>query len=271
MSHSHSIHPWASVDPGAELGQNVTIGPFAVIGKNVRIDADCRIEAHAVIEGPTVIGRGNRVYSGAKLGFDPQDLKFAGEETRLEIGDGNHFRENTTVHRGTGKGGGLTKIGNDNLFMVGTHIAHDCMVGSRTIFANNGTLAGHVEVGDDAVIGAFSSVHQFCRVGRYAYIGGYSVLTQDVLPFVKTVGAKPACYGLNRIGLERKGFEAETLRRLEKAYRILVRSKLTLKHALEQLEGELAEDPHVAYLIEFVRGSTRGVVREVPSGGSRGA
>ena len=155
--------------------------------------------------------------------------------------------------------------------MVGTHIAHDCSVGDRTIFANNGTLAGHVEVDDDAVVGAFSSVHQFCRVGRYAYIGGYSVVTRDALPFVKTVGGKPACFGLNRIGLERKGFSSDDLARLEAAYRLLVRSKLNTTQALEQIRAEIEEDPNVTYLVEFVEGSERGVIKEVPRRGvSRG-
>lgn len=264
------IHPSAVVDPAAELGVGVTIGPFAVIGPRVQVGDRCRIEAHAVVQGPTRMGAENRVYSGAHIGFDPQDLKFAGEDTFLEVGERNHFREGCTVHRGTGKGGGITRVGSDNLLMVGAHIAHDCQVGSRIIFANNGTLAGHVEVGDDSTIGAFSSVHQFCRVGRYAYIGGYSVLTQDVLPFVKTVGIKPACYGVNRIGLERKGFDAESLAMLEKAYRLLVRSKMSVKKAIEQIENELKGNPHVDYLLEFVRSSPRGVITDSPRSG-RGA
>ena len=265
------IHPTAVIDPQAEIGRGTQIGPFAVVGPHVSIGEDCRLEAHVVVAGPTRIGSGNRIYSGAHIGFDPQDLKFGGEEVFLEIGDRNHFREGCTVHRGTGKGGGITRVGSDNLFMVGAHIAHDCQVGNRTIFANNGTLAGHVIVDDDAVIGAFSSVHQFCRVGRYAYIGGYSVLTQDVLPFVKTVGTKPAVYGLNKIGLERKGFDPPTLKVLERAIRILVRSKLSVKSALEKLREELAgQNPHVDYLIDFVASAERGVITTVPGHGSRG-
>lgn len=265
------IHSNAVVDPKAQLGADVTVGPFAVIGAQVEIGDRSVIDAGAQIEGPTRLGSDNHIYSYACIGFDPQDLKFTGEDTRLEVGNRNHFREHTTIHRGTGKGGGLTTVGSDNLFMVGTHIAHDCRVGDRTIFANNGTLAGHVEVGDDATVGAFSSVHQFCRVGRYAYIGGYSVITRDALPFVKTVGAKPACYGVNRIGLERKGFNATELKAVERAYRLLVRSKFNTTQALERLREELGEEPHVAYLIEFVSGSERGVIREVPRrGGSRG-
>lgn len=263
-----NIHPTAVVDPSSELGVGVHIGPFAVVGAGVTLGDRTRLDAGAQIHGPTRIGTENRIYSYACVGFDPQDLKFDGEETTLEVGDRNHFREHSTVHRGTGKGGGLTTVGSDNLLMVGAHIAHDCHVGDRNIFANNGTLAGHVEVASDAVIGAFSSVHQFCRVGQHAYIGGYSVLTRDVLPFVKTVGAKPACFGINRIGLERKGFSAEELTDLEKAYRILVRSKLNTRQALEKLEQEVGESPHVRYLIEFVEGAERGVIKEPPRRGS---
>lgn len=264
------IHPTAVVDPSSELGTGVQIGPFAVVGPEVSLGDGTRLDAGAQVHGPTTMGAENHVYPYACVGFDPQDLKFDGETTRLEVGDRNHFRENSTVHRGTGKGGGLTTVGSDCLLMVGAHVAHDCHVGSRVIFANNGTLAGHVEVGDDAVIGAFSSVHQFCRVGQHAYIGGYSVLTRDVLPFVKTVGAKPACFGINKIGLERKGFSGDELADLEKAYRILVRSKLNTSQALETLRRDF-ESPHVAYLVDFVAASERGVIKEPPRRGrSRG-
>jgi len=258
------IHPHAVVDPGAELDAGVVVGPHVVIGADVQVGAGTRIEAGAQLRGPCRIGRDNRIFAHACLGFEPQDLKYGGEPTRLEIGDRNHFREFSTVHRGTAQGGGLTTIGDDNLFMAYTHVAHDCHVGSRTVFANAGTLAGHVEVGDDATVGAFSSVHQFARVGRHAYIGGYSVITRDALPFVKTVGTKPACYGINRIGLERKGFSAESLRRLEAAYRILVRSGLKTPDALERLSRELGEDPEIVYLVEFVTTTHRGVIRDRP-------
>jgi UDP-N-acetylglucosamine acyltransferase len=261
------IHSTAVVDPEAELADGVVVGPHAVIGAGVRVGAGTRIGAGAQLRGPTRMGEGNRVFPGACLGFDPQDLKYGGEETRLEIGDHNHFREHCTVHRGTGKGGGVTRVGSHNLFMVGTHVAHDCTVGDHTIFANNGTLAGHVEVADHATVGAFSSVHQFCRVGRHAYIGGYSVITRDALPFVKTVGARPAGYGINRIGLERKGFSVELLEHLDAAYRLLVRARLNTSQALERLRDELAEVPEVRYLIEFVEGSERGVIRELPRKG----
>jgi UDP-N-acetylglucosamine acyltransferase len=264
------IHALAFVDPGAKLGDGVRIGPFAVIGPGVEIGDGTEIGAGAQVYGPARIGRENRIHPQAAVGFEPQDLKFRGEEVSLEIGDRNQFREFTTIHRGTAKGGGVTRIGSDNLFMVYTHVAHDCQVGDRTIFANNATLAGHVEVHDDANISAFSAVHQFCRVGRHAYVGGYSVITQDALPFVKTVGQKPACYGLNAIGLKRKGVNAETIRRLETAYRILVRSRLPAPKALERLRAELAGDPQVDYLISFVETSQRGLHKSPPRGGARG-
>ncbi len=259
-----NIHPTAVVDPGARLAEDVTVGAYAVIGPAVTIGAGTRIDAGAHVQGPCRIGERNRIFPQACVGFDPQDLKYQGEETWLTVGDGNLFRENCTINRGTAGGGGRTTIGDDNLFMAYTHVAHDCHVGNRTVFSNNGTLAGHVEVADDAVVGAFSSVHQFCRLGRHAYIGGYSVITRDALPFVKTVGVKPACYGINRIGLERKGFASRDLEPLEAAYRILVRSSLNTTQALERLRQELGDEPRVAYLMDFVAGSQRGVIKQLP-------
>jgi UDP-N-acetylglucosamine acyltransferase len=264
------IHPLAVVDPSARLGDGVRVGPFAVIGAGVEIGDGTEIGAGAQVYGPARLGRENRIYPNAAIGFDPQDLKFQGEEVGLEIGDRNVFREFCTIHRGTAKGGGVTRMGSDSLYMAYTHVGHDCQVGSRIVFANNATLAGHVEVHDDANISAFTSVHQFCRVGRHAYVGGYTVATMDVLPFVKTVGQKPACYGLNSIGLKRKGFDAEQVRRLELAYRTLVRSKLNTPQALERLKAELAGDPDVDYLIAFVESSQRGIHKSTPRGGGRG-
>ncbi len=264
------VHPLAVVDPGAELGEGVTVGPFAVVGAGVALGDGTEVGAGAQVQGPARIGRENRIFPQASIGFEPQDLKFGGEEVWLEIGDHNQFREHTTVHRGTAKGGGVTRIGSDNLFMAYTHVAHDCMVGSRTIFANNATLAGHVEVHDDATISAFTSVHQFCRVGRHAYVGGYSVVTMDALPFAKTVGLKPACYGLNRIGLTRKGFSPEGVRRLDQAIRLLVRSGLNTAQALERIRAELTGDPDVDYLVAFIESAKRGVHRSTPRGGRAG-
>ena len=266
------IHPTAAIDPSARLAVGVTVGPYAVIGPRVEIGAGTRIEAGAHVQGPSRIGEENRIFPYACVGFDPQDLKYHGEETWLTIGDRNLFREHCTINRGTGGGGGKTTIGDDNLFMAYTHVAHDCHVGDRTVFSNNGTLAGHVEVADDAVVGAFSSIHQFCRLGRHAYIGGYSVITRDALPYVKTVGVKPACYGVNRIGLERKGFTTREVESLEAAYRLLVRSSLNTSQALERLDQELGQEPRVRYLMDFVAGSQRGVIRQLPRrAGQRGS
>jgi UDP-N-acetylglucosamine acyltransferase len=264
------IHPMAQVDPGAVLGEGVRVGPFAVIGEGVEIGAGTEVGAGAQVHGPARIGRENRIHPNACIGFDPQDLKYGGEEVWLEIGDRNQFRELCTIHRGTSKGGGVTRIGNENLFMAYTHVAHDCQVGSRTVFANNATLAGHVEVHDDATISAFTSVHQFCRVGRHAYVGGYSVVTMDALPFAKTVGLKPACYGLNSIGLKRKGVDPESIKRLEQAMRLLVRSGLNTAQALERIRAELAGDPEVDYLVSFIETAKRGVYKSRPRGGRAG-
>lgn len=268
---STRIHPTAVVDPAARLSPGVVVGPHVVVGAEVEIGDDTEVGASTVILGPTRIGRENRIYPHACIGFDPQDLKFHGERTTLEIGDRNQFREFCTVHRGTGSGGGVTRVGSGGLFMAYVHIAHDSWVGDRVIFANNATLAGHVRVEDDASVGALTAVHQFCRVGRHAYIGGVSVITQDALPFVKTVGQKPAIYGVNRIGLERKGFDEERLRRLERAVRILTRERLNTQNALLRLREELPGDADVEYLADFVEASQRGVIKTLPGArGSRG-
>jgi UDP-N-acetylglucosamine acyltransferase len=267
---AQQIHPLAVVDPGAVLGDGVRIGPFAVVGSEVEIGEGTEVGAGAQVYGPAKIGRGNRIFPQACIGFEPQDVKFAGERVTVEIGDRNQLREMCTVHRGTAKGGGVTRIGSDNLFLAYSHVAHDCQVGDRTLFVNNATLAGHVEVHDDATIGAFSSVHQFCRVGRHAYIGGYSVITMDALPFAKTVGIKPAFYGVNKIGLSRKGVDPETIRRLERAMRLLVRSGLNTAQALERIREELPGDPGVEYLVAFIESAKRGVHKSAPRGGRTG-
>ncbi|MDX1583543.1 MAG: acyl-ACP--UDP-N-acetylglucosamine O-acyltransferase [Thermoanaerobaculia bacterium] len=259
---SQSIHPTAIVEEGAVLAEDVTIGPWCHVGKDVVIGEGTVLGPSTRIEGPTTIGRENHFYGQASIGTDPQDLKYGGERTELVIGDRNRFREFVSINRGTEGGGGRTVMGNDNFMMVYSHVAHDCIVGSHVVFANGGTLAGHVEVGDHALIGAFTAIHQFCRVGNYAFTGGYTVATQDVLPFIKTVGSRPAkTYGINTIGLERKGFDAESIRALQKAYRLLTRSRLGREEALERIESEVGDDPHVAYLVEFVRGAERGIIR----------
>jgi UDP-N-acetylglucosamine acyltransferase len=258
---SAEIHPTAIVAAGAALGDGVSIGPYAVIGDGVKLGAGCTVGAHAVLQGPMSAGRACRIFPFASMGTEPQDLKYKGEPTRLEIGDDNVFREFVTVNRGTAGGGGVTRIGGGNLFMAYAHVAHDCQVGSHTIFANAATLAGHVTVEDHATIGAFSGVHQFCRVGAHAFIGGYSVITQDALPFVKSVGNRASAYGVNTIGLERKGLGAETIAALKRAYRLLLQSGLNTTQALEKIESEISGVPEVGYLVAFIRSSERGVIK----------
>jgi len=260
------------VDPAAELADGVVIGPHAVVGARVVLGEGTEVGAGAQVQGPARFGRANRIFPLAAVGFEPQDLKFRGEEVFLEVGDRNQFREFSTIQRGTGKGGGATRIGSDNLFMVYTHVAHDCRVGDRTILVNNATLGGHVTVEDDATVGAFTSVHPFCRVGRHAYVGGYTVLTLDALPFAKTVGAKPLCYGLNSIGLERKGLDAPAIARLGRALRLLLREGLSTAEALAGMQADFPDDPQVAHLAAFVESSSRGVVKAIPGRrGTRGA
>lgn len=259
---SATIDQTAVVSRDAKLAADVTIGAYAIIGPDVTIGAGSVIGPHVRVEGPTVIGERNVFYGHASIGGPPQDLKFKGERTELHIGDDNTFREFVTVNRGTQGGGGRTTIASHNFLMAYAHIAHDCHVGSHTIFANNATLAGHVDIGDHVTVGAFSAVHQFTRAGDYAFIGGGSILTQDVLPYIKTVGNRPAkTYGVNTIGLERKGFSRESIDALQRAYRLLVRSKLKLADALERIETELGTTAEVRYLLEFVRGSKRGITR----------
>jgi len=258
------VHPSAIVHPNARIGAGTVVGPFVTIGEHVTIGRDCRIGASCVIDGVTRIGDGNEFFPMSSIGLVPQDLKFGGEPTRLVIGDRNVVREFVTIHRGTAGGGGVTTIGDHNLLMAYTHIAHDCHVGHHTIFANGATLAGHVLVEDYASVGAFSGVHQFCRVGRHAFIGGYSVVTRDALPFVKTVGNRARIYGINTIGLIRRGFSQESLAKLRRAYRHLLHSNTS--RALSQIERDPAlQTPEVAYIVEFIRTSKRGVGLRRPS------
>ena len=256
-----ATHPTAIIQPGAEIDPSAEIGPYCIIGPHVKIGANTRLIAHVFVDNDTTLGVGNVVHPFAALGGPPQDLKFKGEQTRLTIGADNTFREFVTINRGTAGGGGETTIGDSNFFMAYSHVAHDCHVGSQTIFANAATLAGHVTVEDDATIGAFSGVHQFCRVGRHGFIGGYTVVTQDALPFVKTVGNRAEAFGINTIGLERKGFSPDALSALRKAYRILFQSKLNTGQATERIEAELSEYEECRYLVSFIRASTRGIVK----------
>lgn len=254
------IDPTAVVHAGAVIGAGTVVGPHAVIGGQVRIGTGCHVGASAVIDGDTEIGSGCRVYPFASIGLVPQDLKYSGEHTRLVVGHRNVFRECVTVHRGTRGGGGLTLIGDDNVFMAYAHVAHDCIIGNRTLFGNGATLGGHVVVEDEAAVSAYSGVHQFCRVGRQAFIGGYSVVTKDALPYGKTVGNRARIYGLNTIGLVRRGHSPETVSKLKQAYRYLLQSKLNTTRAVHRiLDDPDVACPEVEYLVEFIRTSKRGV------------
>ncbi len=233
------IHPTALVDAGAELADDVQVGPYAVIGADVQIGAGSRIGAHAVLEGPTVLGRDNIVHSHATLGGAPQDKKYRGEPTRLEIGDRNTFRECVTVNRGTTQDEGLTRIGNDNWVMAYVHIAHDCVIGSHTIFANTTNLGGHVKIGDWVILGGCSQVHQFCKIGAHAMTATGTIVLQDIPPFVMASGNTAQAHGMNTEGLRRRGFDAAALGALRQAYKTVYRSGLTLQQAREALQSQL--------------------------------
>ncbi len=256
------IDATAIVDARANIGAGTVIGPHALIGPHVIIGANCRIGASTIIEGRTEIGDDTEIYPFASIGLIPQDLKFRGEETRLVIGRRNIFREFVTVHRGTRGGGGVTEIGDRNVFMAYTHVAHDCHVGNDTIFGNTATLGGHVTVEDFANVSAGSGVHQFCRVGRHAFIGGYSVVTKDALPYARTVGSRPArIFGTNTIGLVRRGFTPDVVSKLKRTFRYLLQSKLNTTSALQQIQQDRSlACAEVQYLIDFIRTSQRGVI-----------
>jgi UDP-N-acetylglucosamine acyltransferase len=262
-----SIHPTAIVHTGAHIGSGSVIGPHCVIGANVSIGERCRVGASAVIDGHTTIGDETEIFPMASIGLAPQDLKYHGEPTRLTIGRRNIFREFVTINRGTEGGGGETTIGDGNLFMAYVHVAHDCHVGSHTIFGAHATLGGHVTVADYAGISAGSAVHQFCRVGPHAFIGGYSVVTKDALPYARTIGSRPArVFGVNSIGLTRRGFTPDSISQLKRAYRYLLQSKLNTSRALAAIEKDASlTAPEVAALVDFIRTSKRGVILRRPT------
>jgi UDP-N-acetylglucosamine acyltransferase len=255
------IHPTAIVSSHARLGANVAIGPYSIIGDHVTIHENVEIAGHVVIEGPCEIGECTRIYPFASLGQPPQDLKFKGEETRLVIGRRNVIREYVTMNRGTAGGGALTSVGDDNLFMVQTHIAHDSIVGSGNIFGNYSALAGHVTVGDHATITAYVGVHQFCRVGDHAFIGALSKVVKDAMPYARTDGIEAKCYGANSVGLRRKGFSNESIRHIQQAFRLLLASSLNTTQALERIKAEMRGVPEIDYLIKFIETSERGVTK----------
>jgi UDP-N-acetylglucosamine acyltransferase len=255
-------HPTAIIHPKAQVACSVTVGPYAVIGDAVELGDDCEVMSHAVIEGPTTIGKRNRIFPYAAVGFGCQDLKYRGEATRLEIGDDNVFREFITLHRGTVEGGGVTRIGSHNFLMAYVHIAHDCKLGNHIVMANGASLAGHVEIGDHATIGAFCGIHQYCRIGAFSFLGSYSVVNRDILPYSKTSAERPlAVLGANRLGLERRGLTKDDIDELDKAFRLLSRSKLNTSQALEAIETGGFQSPHVRALVDFIKTSQRGVAK----------
>ena len=257
-----SIHPTAIVADGAQIPASCTVGPFCTIGPNVILGEHCELVSHVVLDGHLTLGTHNKIFSFACLGIAPQDLKYANEPTRLVVGANNTFREYVTISRGTAGGGGTTTIGSDCLIMAYTHIGHDSHIGNGCILANAATLAGHVTVEDYATVGALCPVHQFCRIGRHSYIGGGTTITQDVLPYSLTSIARDNhAYGLNKVGLERRGFTPEQLKELRAAYRILTGSKKNVSQALEELRTHPNPGEHVRYLTAFVQASERGVIR----------
>ena len=261
-----NIHPTAIVDPGAELDSSVNVGPYVIIEKGVKIGQETTIKPHTVITGPTTIGSGNLIGPFATIGAPPQDLKYKGEETELVIGDNNQIREYVSIHRGTVTDKGITSIGNGNLLMGYVHIAHDCVIGNSAILANAATLAGHVQIEDHAIIGGLVAVHQFSRIGAYSYIGGLSGISRDVPPFIIVSGIRKQMRvsGINKIGLRRHGFDKETLKKLDKAYKIIFMSpNLLLKDVLEQAAGEISGCEPVKQLIDFFHNSKQGVLRTV--------
>ncbi len=258
---SMQIHSTAVVSAKAQIGSGSYIGPYTVIGDEVTLGAGVRIDGHCVIDGRTRIGEETHVFPFVSIGLPPQDLKFAGESTETEIGRRNRIREFATIHRGTSGGGGLTRTGDDCFLMAQAHVAHDCLLGNNVIMANAATLAGHVIVDDGANIGAYSGVHQFCRVGREAYVGGYSVVVKDALPFALTVGNHAKCYGLNKVGVRRRGYSRETIAALHHAFHLLLSSKLNTTQALERIREEIKDSDEVNELVRFVESSKRGVVK----------
>lgn len=255
------IHPTAIVSPNALIGEDCYIGAFCILGDDVTVGDRVRLDSHVAIDGKTSVGDDTHVFPFVSLGHAPQDLKYGGEETMTEIGKRNQIREFVTVHRGTKGGGGITRIGDDNLLMAQAHVAHDCQVGNEVIMANAATLAGHVEIADKANIGAYSGVHQFCRVGPEAFVGGYSVVVKDALPYAIIQGNHAKCFGLNRLGMKRRGYSGETIEKLHHAFFLLLSSKLNTTQAVEKIKEEITGCAEVDVLVRFIESSKRGVVK----------
>jgi UDP-N-acetylglucosamine acyltransferase len=260
-THPTNIHPTAVVSPKARVGYDCFVGPYSIIGDEVELGDGVRLESHCVIDGRTSIGEGTHIFPFVSIGLASQDLKYKGEPSETRIGKRNKIREFVTIHRGTAGGGMLTKTGDDCLIMAQAHIAHDCLLGDGVIMANAATLAGHVVVEDRANIGAYSGVHQFCRVGREAYVGGYSVVVKDALPFALTVGNHAKCYGLNITGMKRRGYNRAVIDSLHHAFHLLLSAKLNTTQAVEQIHNELGGSEEVSYLITFIESSKRGVIK----------
>lgn len=256
-----SVHPTAIVAPGAKLHATVEVGPYAVIGPQVEIGAGTTVGPHAVLDGRTRLGERNKVFQFASVGAPPQDLKYAGEDSALEIGNENLIREFTTLHKGTTGGGGVTRIGNRNLFMAYAHVAHDCRVGNGCVLANAATLGGHVDVGDHVILGGLAAVHQFTRIGKHAFVAGGAMVVMDVPPFCTAQGDRAELAGINSIGLARHGFSEDQIGRVKEAYRILFRSKLPLEEAVERLQTELGDQPEIQELLGFITTTERGLTR----------
>jgi UDP-N-acetylglucosamine acyltransferase len=256
-----NVHPTAVVSPHARVGSGCHVGPFSIVGDEVELKDGVRLESHVVIDGRTVIGEETHVFPFVSIGLPPQDLKYGGEPSETRIGRRNHIREFVTIHRGTAGGGMLTQVGDDCLLMAQAHVAHDCVLGDGVIMANAATLAGHVIIEDNANVGAYSGVHQFCRVGREAYIGGYSVVVKDALPFALTVGNHAHCYGLNTTGMKRRGYSSEVIQSLHRAFHLLLSSKLNTSQALEKIAEEIEDSAEVERLVEFIQSSRRGVTK----------
>ena len=255
------IHPTAIIHPGAQLADNVSIGAYSTIGEHVVIGAGTTIASHVVVEGWTELGVDNKVFQFSSVGADPQDLKYAGQETYLKIGDRNRIREFTTLNRGTEEGGGVTKIGHDNLFMAYSHVAHDCIVNDHVILANGATLAGHIEVESNAILGGLSAVHQFCRIGCHTMISGGAMVAQDVPPYTIAQGDRAKTVGLNLIGLKRRGFTEESIKGIKKSYRLIFRSGLRLEEALKKIADEVESTPELDHFVKFIKESQRGIAR----------
>jgi UDP-N-acetylglucosamine acyltransferase len=257
---SSFFHETAIIASGARVGDGCFIGPYCTVGSQVVLGEGVRLESHVVVDGDTRIGAETIVFPFVSIGLAPQDLKYSGEPTATEIGERNAIREFVTIHRGTANGGGVTRIGSDNLFMAQAHVAHDCQLGNEIIMANAATLAGHVEIADRANIGAYSGIHQFCRIGLEAFVGGYSVVVKDAPPFATIQGNHAKCFGLNRVGMKRRGYSTETISRLNHAYHLLLSSKLNTTQAVERIKEDIRDCAEVDLLLEFIETSKRGVV-----------